>query len=68
MKGAARENFILVAKLFFIMGKIPAHSHKSNKKTGPERHFRLPVFLKNCTGIPWLAEFISQWVTHSQGQ
>lgn len=36
-QGTAKENFILVTKLFFIMG------------------------------IPWLGEFISQWVTHSQG-
>ena len=44
MKGAARENFILVAKLFFIMGKILAHSQKSNKKMGIEEHLTLLVF------------------------
>ena len=43
-QGKARENFILVAKLFFIMGNILTHSQKLNKKIGPKGQIGLLVF------------------------
>ena len=55
IKSETKGNFMIVIKLFFIMGKI-IFTHG--------RYQRHPDL---CPGIPWIAEFLSHLVTHKQG-
>ena len=52
-----KGNFLVVLKLFFIMGKlwIPSSKYQTDK------------FSYSVTGIPWLGEIVSHVITHKVG-
>ena len=54
IKSETRGNFLIVLKLFFIMGK---WQHVLQCSTN--------ILL--CSGIPWFGEFISHLITHKNG-
>ena len=57
LRAQVRSNFLIVLKLFFIMGTFHALIYRNN--------LRLLLF-KLSAGIPWMLEFASQLITHNR--